>query len=295
MKSVGPGHKRINMLQSTNRRSRTGFTLVELLVVIAIIGMLTALLLPALRGARETVRQTQCKNNLRQYGLSLSVYHQQNGTFPMGNVPNRWWGFQARLLPYQDQEAVFDLIDFKYLPDCFQMGESKKATPDRDPGNRVFPIDMCPDDRNAGKIWWGFPGYGRHGCTSYLGIMGTSSWANNGILLSGRKVSLNDITDGESNTLMMGERGIPDNLLWGWPYCGYGDSTGDGDNLCSTQTGLSMGLPDGNHTLHHWSYHPNLANFVYADTATRSITYDVDFALFQALSTRAGKEVVVAP
>ncbi len=275
--------------------SRLGFTLVELLVVIAIIGMLTALLLPALRGARETARQMQCKNNMRQYGISIAAYHEQNGTFPMGNVPKRWWGFQARLLPFQDQEAIYDMIDFKYLPDCFKMSNSKEDVPDTDPGNRVLPIDRCPDDQNAGKIWYAYTGYGRHGCTSYLGVMGTSPTANDGVFISGKKVAENEITDGDSNTIFMGERGIPDSLLWGWPYCGFGDGTGNGDNLCSTQTGLSNGLPDGNHTTHFWSYHPGIANFLYGDGSVRPIGYDVDFAVFQALSTRAGKEPVAVP
>ncbi len=60
----------------------------------------------------------------------------------------------------------------------------------------------------------------------------------------------------------MGERGISE-LLYGWPYCGYGDGTGQGDNLMSTQLGLSQGTDDGNHDFHFWSYHPNLAQFIW--------------------------------
>src|SRR5580700_8082857 len=88
---------------------KSAFTLVELLVVIAIIGMLVALLLPAIQSARESGRRTTCLNNLKQDGLALLAYHGEFNRFPVGNVapnPNSmvvtggWWGFQARILPY---------------------------------------------------------------------------------------------------------------------------------------------------------------------------------------------------
>ena len=94
----------------------------------------------------------------------------------------------------------------------------------------------------------------------------------------------------------MGERGLSD-YLYGWPYCGCGDGngTGWGDNLMCTQLGLSQGFPDGNHDYHFWSYHPNMANFLWADGSEQPLTYDIDFNVFQALATRAGGEVVTAP
>jgi hypothetical protein len=165
----------------------------------------------------------------------------------------------------------------------------------RDPGNRVLSVDKCPDDPNAGKIWYAFPGFGRHGCTDYLGVMGTSATSDDGILLFGPPVRKADIKDGTSKTIILGERGIADDLLWGWPYCGAGDGTGNGDNLCSTQLGLCAGLPDGLHSLHFWSYHPNMAMFEWADGSGRPLSYDIDFRVFQALSTRAGGETLNLP
>ena len=69
-------------------------------------------------------------------------------------------------------------------------------------------MDKCPDDSNAGKIWYDTPADGHHGLTNYLGVMGTSSTANDGILSSGRAIGVADIQDGTSNTIIMGERGI---------------------------------------------------------------------------------------
>jgi type II secretory pathway pseudopilin PulG len=271
--------------------------LVELLVVIAIIGILISLLLPAVQAARESARRTQCQNNLKHYGLALHAYHAANKTFPVGNIPFRWWGFQARLLPYLDAQTIYQNMPYDYPGDCFLACNS--LDPSVDPGNQVQSIDMCPDDPNAGRIWY-VPELlaGHHGCTNYLGMMGTSALANDGIMLSGAAINIAKITDGTSNTTIMGERGTPDDLLYGWPYCGCGnqiDLSGNGDNLCTTQLGLSAGIPDGNHNWHFWSYHPDIAHFLFADGSGRSLNYEIDFAVFQALSTRAGGETVSAP
>ncbi|MGA2065742.1 MAG: DUF1559 domain-containing protein [Thermoguttaceae bacterium] len=270
-----------------------GFTLVEMLVVIGIIGTLVALLLPAVQGAREAGRRNVCQYNLKQYGIALLAYHADYESFPIGNVPNQWWGFQSRLLPYLEANDIFQFMNYSYAGDCFQAANA--LPPGMDPGNQVQKVDQCPDDPNRGKIWFAFSGFGYHGCTNYLGVMGTSPTANDGILLYGGTISLADITDGASHTIIMGERGTPNDLYYGWPYCGYGDSTGNGDNLCTTQLGLTAGLPDGNHDFHFWSYHPGMAMFLWADGSVGPLAYNINFQVFQALSTRAGGETVELP
>lgn len=273
------------------RRPSSGFTLVELLVVIAIIGMLVALLLPAVQAARETARRAQCQNHLKQYGLALQNYHDGHQRFPMGNVPYRHWGFHAELLPYLEAQHVYEMIDYKYNGFCFDYCGT--LPPDRDSGNRVLDVDFCPSDPNAGKIWNAIPTSGRHGCTEYLGVIGTSTADDDGLLFSGSETSLRNVLDGTSNTIIMGERGIPDDLYWGWPYCGSGlNGLGDGDNLLTTGTGFGPGRPDGNHNLHYWSYHIGGATFLRADGSVRFINYSLDFNTFKAISTRAGGEVV---
>jgi prepilin-type N-terminal cleavage/methylation domain-containing protein/prepilin-type processing-associated H-X9-DG protein len=282
-----------------NRRllAKPGFTLVELLVVISIIGILVALLLPAVQSAREVARRAQCQNNLKQYGIAFHNYHSFVGCFPIGNVSRTYWTGQSMLLPYLEGGTIYKLINYQYPGDCFQYGNSvDQQSPMLDPGNQILKVDKCPNDPLAAKIWYAYSGFGYHGCTNYLGMMGTSPTANDGILLStangGTSVTIAEITDGSSTTIIMGERGTPTDLYWGWTYCGYGDSTGNGDNLDTTQYGLAPGLPDGNHNFHYWSYHPTGVNFLMADGSVRMISYEINFITYQALSTRGGKEIL---
>src|SRR3954447_15007821 len=102
-------------------RSRRGFTLIELLVVIAIIGVLIALLLPAVQAAREAARRAQCTNNLKQIALAMHNYHDTVGSFPPGGIsggdPNGWWSggwwpWTVFILPAMEQGTLYNAINF---------------------------------------------------------------------------------------------------------------------------------------------------------------------------------------
>lgn len=144
-------------------RDRRGFTLVELLVVIAIIGVLVALLLPAVQAAREAARRTQCNNNLKQIGLAIHNYHDTNNRLPPGAVfhggaEEPWGGpinhrgsIHIRLLPYLEQQSLYDLFDLsrgtdnQAAPQPFQDGNTllRSATVN------VF---LCPSDNSTQKL-----------------------------------------------------------------------------------------------------------------------------------------------
>ena len=118
---------------SHSPRNARGFTLIELLVVIAIIAILIGLLLPAVQQAREAARRTQCKNNLKQFGLAIHNYEASIGSFPPGRT-----GFpmifsaHAQLLPYYDQANVYNGIDFNTSSDRHLFGDTYGITPIRD-------------------------------------------------------------------------------------------------------------------------------------------------------------------
>src|SRR6187200_2715856 len=94
------------------RHSRRGFTLIELLVVIAIIGVLIALLLPAVQAAREAARRMQCTNNLKQMALAVHNYHDANQTFPYAYQQSI--SHHARLLPYMEQSPLYEQVNFSF-------------------------------------------------------------------------------------------------------------------------------------------------------------------------------------
>jgi len=129
-----------------SRRMRAAFTLIELLVVIAIIGVLIALLLPAVQQAREAARRAQCKNNLKQIGLGLHNYHDAFNVFPpttcIGPGDGGEWSLVARILPYIERDTIYDTLnfslDYNQVSEAFPFGA--KAT-------RV-PVLICPSDPN---------------------------------------------------------------------------------------------------------------------------------------------------
>jgi prepilin-type N-terminal cleavage/methylation domain-containing protein len=135
---------------------RAGFTLIELLVVIAIIAILIALLLPAVQQAREAARRTQCKNNLKQFGLGLHNYHDVYGGFaPAGSGQNHTLpraGWQTRILPFMDQAPLFNQLHFDGPRPGVEYGGvqgsvSRQVLADgEEAGEKQVPYAMCPSD-----------------------------------------------------------------------------------------------------------------------------------------------------
>src|SRR5215813_13142216 len=160
-------HRHINSMKLDDRRSflsveakgraRAAFTLVELLVVIAIIGVLVALLLPAVQSAREAARRAQCLNNLKQLGVALHNYVSAEKHFPPGSVAKTYpgqpnhpqtfyrWSSLAHLLPYMENHSVRDLLDLSvplYMPGAgYPVADKNKAGV-----AQLLPEFLCPSD-----------------------------------------------------------------------------------------------------------------------------------------------------
>ncbi len=276
------------------KSQRDGFTLLELMVVISIIAMLMSLILPAIHQAREQARRTQCLHNLRQISVATHGFHSAHLRLPEGNLSGRLWTFQAKLMPYMDRTDLFDRIDFNFPDYCFFYGDAVDAS--SDPRPIVVEAFACPSDSNAGQICETFAStHGRHATTSYLGVSGTSPLAKDGLLFSGSRVRLDVVRDGTSNTLMIGERGLPANLEMGWLTCAGGeqpDYSGNQDNLLSTENPIGPGTDDSTHNDHYWSNHNGTVGFALADGSVRSISDSISHELFKAMSTRNGSDDV---
>jgi prepilin-type N-terminal cleavage/methylation domain-containing protein/prepilin-type processing-associated H-X9-DG protein len=292
-------------------RGREGFTLIELLVVITIIAALIALLLPAVQAAREAARRAQCVNNMKQISLAASSYVDAVGCYPMG------WSFQfnpvsgalggshslfVALLPYLEQKSLYDAVNFDVTIRNVQNQTIHGV------GLSVL---WCPSDPSvsdpsilpAGSLLSGAPEVVmRH--TNYAGNDGTwLLWTQqdpvpqskmNGLFHILSATRLSEITDGTSNTMLLGERGhayLDQSIAWfehWWTSASYGDSAyctlfpmnpqrrtdfaaGNGVGTDSRRAAYMTGAS---------SFHPGGCNFAFADGSVRFLKDTINSWLY---------------
>ncbi len=289
---------------------RRGFTLIELLVVIAIIGVLAALLLPAVQRVRESARRTQCLNNLKNLGLAAHNYLDSHTVFPTGYSPftgdpsmfppiecdpppnfpepalikrynkplltvNRWtvaqdWGWHAFILP--QMEAQNANVDFEApkLDDAASNNYLAMQV--------VIPSYVCPSASLPGRRPRGF-GYGTY--RANRGVNG-----DDGVMYANSAVSMRDVADGSSNTLLIG-----DSLMGFW---------GDGISCCARVPNDTDARPNFDE---YWtndpyqffgfgSWHDDLTLFTLCDGSSRTIAKNIDTLILRSIATRSGGERV---
>lgn len=309
------------MHRSDSVRRCAAFTLVELLVVIAIIGILVGLLLPAVQAAREAARRMQCANNLKQIGLGLLNYESAYRRYPKGgagavSLTNATtiarmrlsWG--AAILPFIEENNIYDQIDLRlpYIhPNNFAAGRTTVKTYICPTSPRQELLRPNGDALSAPEL------YAR---TDYGGNYGERSLRchpqncqNNyqtggggrGTLMLGtdQDVAIKDITDGMSNTVMVGE--APEGLHSIW--IGHKNVFDQSVPLDARVSDASTWTPcltpfkstqgnfcDFGQEFH--SYHSGGSNFAIADGSTHFLANQTDFKIFAAMLSRSGGEVV---
>jgi prepilin-type N-terminal cleavage/methylation domain-containing protein/prepilin-type processing-associated H-X9-DG protein len=322
------------MSTSTARRGRwqRGFTLIEVLVVIAIIGVLVALLLPAVQAAREAARRAQCTNNLKQIGLATHNYVQTHGVLPPGYV-SAWdpvflkeigagWGWASMILPYMDQNPLYDNIDFRR-----KIQDPSQATV------RIITVAsyLCPSDNmplnwtatvglvkvNGGAILeLVFPLCNVAGA-NYVGVYGVGEpgVAGDGVYFRNSSVRLAGITDGLTQTMLAGERsyqlikgpanatwagGVPGAQLWTCDSLASLDPDASGPCVKEDGSGMTLGHTGEGHgpgdpfsdVNQFTSRHGRCANFVFCDGHVGLLNSSMDYNTYKALSTRATGELI---
>lgn len=310
-------------------RSRTGFTLIELLVVIAIIGVLVALIMPAVQAAREAANRAKCQNNLKQLGLAGQEYHDTFLSLPSGwfcnepqgdsasgvtggnplclpwaAQPDMWNGLTTGLLLKLEQTNLWNEINFNLPP---TMVDNTTST------RRTLEAFVCPSNRKANAVGASTSSSFKLGPSDYRGnsaadgnpactdavTLPTDPFASttpctmfdNGVTYRNSVVSMADITDGTTQTMFIGEVIYPTN------------SWSDGTSSCvRTLLGRTINKPitvnvnGANKT--YWSYwaskHPGIVNFARCDGSVGSVTAQINKQVLVKLMTRAGGESISA-
>ena len=285
-----------------------GFTLIELLVVIAIIGVLVAILLPAVQQAREAARTTQCRNHLKQFGVALHNYHETHGMFCQGVVIQRTgngsanWAWGAYLLPYIDQAGLYNRLDVggTTLPDAIA---DTSGGGRREHLQKSLAVFRCPSDTGPILNSWHLLVGIQTTLSNYIANNASRSLRldigpltssggvqfSNGMFHANHCVGMRDLVDGASNTIALGERAwalgnTPVNAGLVFGMRGSTDASGTNDAgllqnhgcgfvLINTTTGAPA---NSNYMRNYSSLHVGGANFVMADGAVRFLSENLD-------------------
>jgi prepilin-type N-terminal cleavage/methylation domain-containing protein/prepilin-type processing-associated H-X9-DG protein len=288
---------------------RYGFTLIELLVVIAIIAILIGMLLPAVQKVREAASRAQCQNNLKQIGLAIYSFEDAYQRFPAGLYDpanttttyngSQWSTWMLNILPFVEHQNLYN-----------QLGSSFTLT--------TIPLYYCPSEpRGYADIFY------QYAFTDYVGISGLDYGDGLGIINSQSGsvqyyyvpfVRVTDVTDGTSNTAMLGER-PPVSVVykvgaafWPTPWDSLSGASIVSPVFSHNQPGgqpcpappdyFGVGASNINDNCsfnHLWSNHIGGANFAMGDGSVRFIAYGGNAIIMTYLATRAGGEVVEVP
>lgn len=291
-------------------RKRKGFTLVELIVVLAVIGVLLALLLPAIQQAREAARRAVCRNNLKQIGLAIHNYHDIHNCIPLASIHTQstpmpgvsgYWGWEVALLPYLEQQPLY----FKLNPH----GEPRVISRYYQQYGVIIPggetqlaLFRCPSSILPARATDVGPGtLSRHvrgyAATDYKGSNG-GMFTNGMFVWDKPPVRFADATDGTSSTIAVGEASYPGRSgqvfpIWlgffNYAYENYFETRFPINCVPSFSGRFWMNAQGDGCAL---SMHPGIAQFLFADGSVRVLSQSIDSTVYSRLGDRNDGRVV---
>lgn len=316
--------KRVGIPARAPGSSRRGFTLVELLVVIAIIGILVALLLPAVQAAREAARRMHCQNNLKQIGVAIHSFSDSRRELPPSRTYDHYTSWAFLILPHLEQINLFDDWDptLKY----YYQSDEARLTP--------IPTYFCPSRRDAGMqsksgddIYSPYETSGHvpgtvadYACSAGYGPSGVWNWINsNGAMILGdattnpptipagsyappgaklvtwrSRTGFNSLMDGTSNTILVGEKHVRPSR--------YGIASEDGAiyngdhpgnfSRCGGPGYPLARFPTDSFRINFGSSHPGVVNFVFGDGSVHGISVQISTDTLGRLTARNDHEVI---
>jgi len=309
------------MILKGSARKNRGFTLIELLVVIAIIAILVALLLPAVQQAREAARQSQCKNNLKQLGVAMHNYHDINNSLPIG-VHARWGqSWTWAVLPYVDQTALFEVMPSPINDSGWWGGTDQRSLDLIMIARTAVSTFLCPSQPNGPREPRNINGLSNRAMSNYLASAGgdarNDNLGTNGVDRSdglfhavdmnggsGRAFKFADVTDGLSNTVLVGEAEYLLNASRGCDICDrylfyhMNADSGAGSDFSEVLGSTFYAInPDATNNSERecsfGSFHTGGANILFADGKVRFMSENVDLVgVWRPLGSRAGDELI---
>ena len=300
-------------------RSKRGFTLVELLVVIAIIGILIAMLLPAVQAAREAARRSQCTNNLKQLGLALLTYHQAIGRFPPPGINSNQTSWWVLILPYLEQKPLYD--QFNFNEGAWNATDKMRVAAVAVPVF-FYPSSTDDEDRRSGASAEVYPSggprvftchyygvMGPNGTNNYLPTpaqykcqeltMGFGGYCSQGAFYYPSGIDIASVRDGTSNTLFIGEVAWPGLTFYRGFHRGYYPEPSNRGTLIlaarNVQYPINSRITTTWNNIAFGSLHPGGAHFCMVDGSVRFFSQYIEQNLYLAIASRNGEEAVSMP
>ena len=295
-------------MSRVSRQRGSGFTLVELLVVIAIIGVLVALLLPAVQAAREAARRMSCSNNLRQISLATHNFHDSNRFFPPDRITARYVTWSVLILPYLEQGNLFEKWNttktyYAHSAEIRQSQIKLYYCPSRRPPKGVSVDDPAKGDTNQNGANLSPGALGDY--ASSAGVTPPSNWngaESNGVMILGvqnadrswsGRTRMAMITDGTSNTTLVGEKHV--NIAeFGLRNRGDG-SIYNGDWSASWARlgtrAIARSAKDP-YNIQFGSYHPGVCQFAMCDGSVRSVPNSISVSILGMLTNREDGQAI---